>query len=188
MIARSLVLLAAAAITACYPVEEVPRRRGGAVPRHAPVIAEAMDQERPVVTPVQPAGSPAFARPPGPPAGTLQVPAARTTPGPVAAAAPPRTPAIRPATVPQPEGLAPQPSARPTPQAGAPSVIPPTAPSAAPPAAPGGPVTARKAPGRAGFVISPHTGKLMLVRGIPSGTIVPDQTCPPGEKQVFRVP
>jgi hypothetical protein len=49
-------------------------------------------------------------------------------------------------------------------------------------------VTAEKAPGRKGYVLSPHTGKLVLVEGIPSGVVVPDQTCPPGEKKYFRVP
>jgi hypothetical protein len=49
-------------------------------------------------------------------------------------------------------------------------------------------ITASKAPGRAGYVLSPYTKKLMLVQGIPSGTIVPDQTCPPSEKKFFRVP
>lgn len=49
-------------------------------------------------------------------------------------------------------------------------------------------ITANKAPGREGYVLSPYTGKLMLVSGIPSGTVVPDQTCPPSEKKFFRVP
>jgi len=49
-------------------------------------------------------------------------------------------------------------------------------------------ITANKAPGRDGYVLSPYTGKLMLVSGIPSGTVVPDQTCPPSEKKFFRVP
>ncbi len=49
-------------------------------------------------------------------------------------------------------------------------------------------ITASKAPGRAGYVLSPYTKKLMLVQGIPSGTIVPDQTCPPSEKKFFRIP
>jgi hypothetical protein len=49
-------------------------------------------------------------------------------------------------------------------------------------------VTAERAEGRKGYVLSPYTGKLMLVEGIPSGVIVPDQTCPPGEKKFFRVP
>ena len=49
-------------------------------------------------------------------------------------------------------------------------------------------VTASKAPGREGYVLSPYTGKLMLVSGIPSGTVVPDQTSSPSEKKFFRVP
>lgn len=49
-------------------------------------------------------------------------------------------------------------------------------------------ITANKAPGREGYVLSPYTGKIMLVSGIPSGTVVPDQTCPPSEKKFFRVP
>lgn len=57
------------------------------------------------------------------------------------------------------------------------------------PAAPADPyITAEKAPGKPGYVRSPHTGKLVLVDGIPSGVVVPDQTCPPGEKKFFRVP
>jgi len=36
-------------------------------------------------------------------------------------------------------------------------------------------------------VLSPYTGKLMLVRGIPSGVVVPDQTSP-GSGKKFRVP
>ena len=49
-------------------------------------------------------------------------------------------------------------------------------------------LTAKKAPGRPGYVLSPYSGKLMLISGIPSGTVVPDQTCPPSEKRFFRVP
>lgn len=57
------------------------------------------------------------------------------------------------------------------------------------PATPNDPyLTATKAPGRPGYVLSPHTGKLVLVDGIPRGVVVPDQTCPPGEKKFFRVP
>lgn len=47
--------------------------------------------------------------------------------------------------------------------------------------------TAEKAPGKPGYVLSPFTGKLMLVRGIPSGVVVPDQTSP-GSGKKFRVP
>lgn len=47
--------------------------------------------------------------------------------------------------------------------------------------------TAEKAPGKPGYVLSPYTGKLMLVRGIPSGVVVPDQTSP-GSGKKFRVP
>ena len=47
---------------------------------------------------------------------------------------------------------------------------------------------ARKAPGRDGFVLSPYTSKLILVRGIPSGTVVPDQTSPSPPQKFFVVP
>lgn len=188
MIARSLVLLTAAAIAACYPVEEAPRRRGPAVPRHPSAMAAVEDQEHAVVTPLQPSGAGVSTQASAPTAGTVQSPAVRPPAPTVAGAMQPRTQSIRPAGVPRTEPLAPQSSVRPEPRPVVPSVIPAAAAPASAPAAPVGPVTARKAPGRDGYVISPHTGKLMLVRGIPSGTIVPDQTCPPGEKQVFRVP
>jgi hypothetical protein len=48
--------------------------------------------------------------------------------------------------------------------------------------------TAKKAPGREGFVLSPYNNKLILVRGIPSGTILPDATYPASENKFFRVP
>ena len=48
--------------------------------------------------------------------------------------------------------------------------------------------TAQKAPGRDGFVLSPYTSKLILVRGIPSGTVVPDQTNPASPRKFFVVP
>ena len=66
---------------------------------------------------------------------------------------------------------------------------PPPPPQASKPATPKDPyLNAKKAPGRPGYVLSPHTGKLVLVDGIPSGVVVPDTTCPPGEKKFFRVP
>ena len=69
------------------------------------------------------------------------------------------------------------------------SAAPPPLPQATKPATPKDPyLTAEKAPGKPGYVRSPHTGKLVLVDGIPSGVVVPDQTCPPGEKKFFRVP
>jgi hypothetical protein len=75
---------------------------------------------------------------------------------------------------PQPPAVKPSPTVRP--------------PSPSPAPKPQGPVTAEKAQGRKGYVLSPYTGKLILVEGIPSGVVVPDQTCPPGEKKFFRVP
>lgn len=57
------------------------------------------------------------------------------------------------------------------------------------PAAPGRNLPiAQKAPGRDGFVLSPYTSKLILVRGIPSGTVVPDQTSPASPQKFFVVP
>lgn len=47
---------------------------------------------------------------------------------------------------------------------------------------------ASKAPGKEGYVLSPYNNKLILVRGIPSGTVVPDPGSPPSAKQYFRVP
>lgn len=43
-------------------------------------------------------------------------------------------------------------------------------------------------PDRPGFVISPHSQKVVDVRNIPSGTIVADPRFPPSEKKFFRVP
>jgi len=47
---------------------------------------------------------------------------------------------------------------------------------------------AKKAPGRDGYVLSPYTSKLMNVRGIPRGTVVPDQTSPDSPQKSFIVP
>ena len=109
-------------------------------------------------------------------------------PTPVAASA-----AIGPATVAAPSGAV-------TPGGGAPPAPaavnqPPTAPphphpapqqpaEAAKPDLP----TARKAPGKEGYVLSPYNNKLILVRGIPSGTVVPDPAFPGAAKKYFRVP
>ena len=47
---------------------------------------------------------------------------------------------------------------------------------------------AAAAPGKAGYVLSPYNHKLILVRGIPSGTVVPDPAYPDSDKKYFRVP
>jgi hypothetical protein len=47
---------------------------------------------------------------------------------------------------------------------------------------------AQKAPGKDGYVLSPFSNKLILVRGIPSGTLVPDTSVPATENKSFRVP
>jgi len=47
---------------------------------------------------------------------------------------------------------------------------------------------AAKAPGKPGYVLSPYTGKLILARGIPSGTVVPDPDSPASNKKYFRIP
>lgn len=47
---------------------------------------------------------------------------------------------------------------------------------------------ATKAPGKEGYVLSPYNKKLILVRGVPSGTIVPDPASPASDKKYFRVP
>ena len=49
-------------------------------------------------------------------------------------------------------------------------------------------VTAAKAVDKEGYVISPYSGKLILVRDIPSGVVLPDQTVPTSETKFFRVP
>jgi len=47
---------------------------------------------------------------------------------------------------------------------------------------------AHKAPGKEGYVLSPYNNKLILVRGIPSGTVVPDPASPSSARKYFRVP
>jgi|GEM_PF-639852 len=47
---------------------------------------------------------------------------------------------------------------------------------------------AHPAPGKAGYVLSPYNQKLILVRGIPSGTQVRDPASPDSNKKYFRVP
>ena len=66
---------------------------------------------------------------------------------------------------------------------------PPTTAREAPPEVPGRNLpVAQKAPGRDGFVLSPYTSKLIFVRGIPGGTVVPDQTSPASPQKFFVVP
>lgn len=43
-------------------------------------------------------------------------------------------------------------------------------------------------PGRPGFVLSPYNGKMIDVKGIPSGTLVADPAYPKSEKKYFLVP
>ncbi len=47
---------------------------------------------------------------------------------------------------------------------------------------------ATAAPGKPGYVLSPYNHKLILVRTIPSGTVVPDPGYPASDKKFFRVP
>ena len=47
---------------------------------------------------------------------------------------------------------------------------------------------ANPAPGKPGYVLSPYNHKLILVRGIPSGAVVPDPATPDSDKKYFRVP
>ncbi|MEI6675277.1 MAG: hypothetical protein WCO57_08885 [Verrucomicrobiota bacterium] len=47
---------------------------------------------------------------------------------------------------------------------------------------------ANKAAGKEGYVLSPYSNKLILVRGVPSGTVVPDPASPPSARKYFRVP
>lgn len=120
----------------------------------------------------------------------------RNRPRPIATANPPPAPPVAPPVAPgretpaMPEPVKPVDQLTTAPPSPQPAVVKPS-PVVRPPAPapqPQGPVTAEKAPGRKGYVLSPHTGKLVLVEGIPSGVVVPDQTCPPGEKKFFRVP
>ena len=112
---------------------------------------------------------------PNPPAVTYNAPA---QPADVIPYTPPKT--TEPASAEKP--VAPRETAAQKPAAQAPAA------EKAPDEKPSGTLTAKKAPGREGYVLSPYSGKLMLISGIPSGTIVPDQTCPPAEKKFFRVP
>jgi len=85
--------------------------------------------------------------------------------------------------------------ARPRPPvASQPITLPPTRP-APPPAKEKPPATASSdwpvahpAPGKVGYVLSPYNQKLILVRGIPSGTEVRDPASPDANKKYFRVP
>ncbi len=52
----------------------------------------------------------------------------------------------------------------------------------------GGHPVAAPVPGKQGFVISPHSGKIIDVRDIPSGTLVVDPAFPPEERKYLRVP
>jgi hypothetical protein len=53
---------------------------------------------------------------------------------------------------------------------------------------PAGYATASEVPGSPGMVVSPHSGTVIDVRGIPSGTLVQDPTFPASERKYFRVP
>lgn len=117
---------------------------------------------------------PAPPKPADTPAGTVLPTPSGTTPAATTSA--PQTPAGT--TAPAAGTASPAPSAKP----GTPSAPP----KPTPPPADEIP-TAQKAPGRPGYVLSPYTGKLMLVRGVPSGVVVPDQTSPDSGKK-FRVP
>ena len=47
---------------------------------------------------------------------------------------------------------------------------------------------AELAPGQPGYIISPYSGKVIDVRGIPAMTLVQDPEYPAAEKKYFRVP
>jgi hypothetical protein len=131
----------------------------------------------PIGPPDEMAGRPATSQAPAPnpadtPAGTVLPTPSETTTTPAGPQAPTGT------TTPAAGAASPAPSTKP----GTPSAPP----KPTPPPADDIP-TAQKAPGRPGYVLSPYTGKLMLVRGVPSGVVVPDQTSPDSGKK-FRVP
>ncbi len=65
---------------------------------------------------------------------------------------------------------------------------PPTDSAATPPAAATPYPSAKAVPGTPGMVFSPHSQKIVDVRGMPPGTLVADPTFPEAEKKYFRVP
>jgi hypothetical protein len=66
----------------------------------------------------------------------------------------------------------------------------PTSPTPAAPRPPSTPSLpeATSVEGQPGFVYSPFNGRIIDVRGLPSGTLVADPTAPASEKKHFRVP
>lgn len=161
-----LVALGGLLLASCYPYPEdppyQPTRR--ATPRPAPAAPVGQAQ---AYAPV-----PAAPKIPTPPEKRTSPPAAHPLPSIAAQTAKPTPPT------------------QPTPPAPAPQSRPATPPAAEKPAAASNsdlPVAAA-APGKAGYVLSPYNHKLILVRGIPSGTVVPDPAYPDSDKKFFRVP
>ncbi len=58
----------------------------------------------------------------------------------------------------------------------------------APPVTPSVVPVAEPAEGKPGYIVSPYSGKIVDVRGIPAGTLVQDPDFPSAEKKYFRVP
>ena len=162
------VALAGLLLGSCYPVDEHPQRRTG--PRRSnanPPSVAHNDQVMPQALPEQPTATGASPRLQPPATGASprpQPPATGASPRPQPAAARPEVSPIRkPPPEPPPRDVAPESAGRNYP-------------------------VAKKAPGRDGYVLSPYTSKLMFVRGIPSGTVVPDQTSPASPQKFFVVP
>ena len=135
---------------------------------------------------------------------TLPRPAPAVVPAAAPAAVPaaiPATPTVQPkaqaklpATPPEPRAqstaVRPQPTPASQPTAAPPPKRPPNSTAGKPPSVAANPEwpVANPAPGKPGYVLSPYNHKLILVRGIPSGAVVPDPATPDSDKKYFRVP
>ena len=152
-------------LVSCYPYQENPRRRPPPRPIHKPapvrqVPLQVTPPSSKVILPVAP-------EKPAASGGTRPRPATATPP----AITPPTRTENSPQTRSDPRQETPPAKEK------APAVVNAEGPVAHP------------APGKAGYVLSPSNNqKLILVRGIPSGTVVPDPASPDSNKKYFRVP
>jgi len=165
-----LTALGCCLLGSCHPYQENPpyRPTPRTLPRPAPaVVAAPAPVAVPTVIPaapvVQPKAQPKL--PATPPATAPEHRAQATT--------------VRPQPLPASQPTAAPPPKRPSnPAVGKPPSV---APNAEWP-------VANPAPGKPGYVLSPYNHKLILVRGIPSGAVVPDPATPDSDKKYFRVP
>ena len=154
----------------CHPYQEHPPYRPvpRTLPRPAPAVVPAAPPVAvPSAIPADPVAQPkAQTKLPTAPHATAPEPRAQTT-------------TVRPQPIPTSQPAAvPPPKRPPTPAIGkSPSV---TTNAEWP--------VANPAPGKPGYVLSPYNHKLILVRGIPSGAVVPDPATPDSDKKYFRVP